>query len=124
MPLIVLFSITLTLRGHHLPGGGFAGGLVASAAFTLHALANGCEATRRVLRVDLQALIALGLVTALLSGVVSTILGRPFLTGLWGEVSVPNAGAIALGTPLIFDFGVYLVVFGVTQLMVHSLLDD
>ena len=38
--LLLVFSVFLLLRGHNLPGGGFAGGLVAASAFVLHALAN------------------------------------------------------------------------------------
>ncbi|HMN02746.1 MAG TPA: MnhB domain-containing protein, partial [Geobacter anodireducens] len=52
LPLLLLFSLFLLLRGHNEPGGGFVGGLVAAAAFALHALAHGVAAARRVLRVE------------------------------------------------------------------------
>ena len=32
LPLLLLFSVFLLVRGHHEPGGGFSGGLVAAAA--------------------------------------------------------------------------------------------
>ena len=43
MPLLLLFSLFLLLRGHNQPGGGFVGGLVAAAAFALYAIAFGVE---------------------------------------------------------------------------------
>ena len=43
MPVLLLFSVFLLLRGHNEPGGGFAGGLVAAAAFVLLSIAErGC----------------------------------------------------------------------------------
>ena len=44
MPLLLLFSVFLLLRGHNEPGGGFVGGLVAAAAFALYAIAFGVQA--------------------------------------------------------------------------------
>lgn len=38
MPLQLMFSVFLLLRGHDEPGGGFIGGLVAASAFVLYAL--------------------------------------------------------------------------------------
>jgi len=38
MPLQLMFSLFLLLRGHDEPGGGFIGGLVAASAFVLYAL--------------------------------------------------------------------------------------
>ena len=47
LPLLLLFSVFILLRGHYLPGGGFVGGLVASIAFVLHAFAHGFEKSTR-----------------------------------------------------------------------------
>ena len=41
VPTLVLFSVVLLVVGHDAPGGGFAGGLVASAAVLLIFLAFG-----------------------------------------------------------------------------------
>ncbi|GIW44976.1 MAG: Na(+)/H(+) antiporter subunit B [Candidatus Binatia bacterium] len=113
-PLMILFSVFLLLRGHNAPGGGFVGGLVASAAIALHALAHGIAATHRVVAVPPVALVAMGLSCALASGLVAWAWGQPYLTGLW--IAVPLAGKI--GTPLLFDLGVYLLVVGmVTHLL-------
>lgn len=117
--LLLVFSVFLLLRGHNLPGGGFAGGLVAASAFVLHALANGFPSARRLLGVAPRLLIGFGLAVAILGGVAGMLAGRPFLTGLWDKTPLPVIGK--LGTPLLFDAGVYFTVFGVVCLIVFSL---
>jgi multicomponent Na+:H+ antiporter subunit B len=98
------------------------GALVASAAIALYAIAHGVKQARRLLRLDPRVLIALGLLTTLISGVFALVAGRPFLTGVWSHAGVPVVGK--LGTPLLFDAGVYLVVVGVTLKIVFSLAED
>jgi multicomponent Na+:H+ antiporter subunit B len=124
-PLLVLFSIFLMLVGHNQPGGGFVGGLILAAAFSLHALAFDVGDARRVLRVDPRTLIAAGLLLALLAGLLPVILGQPLLTGLWAEVSAPGFDdPLHVGTPLLFDIGVYLLVAGVALLMILTLAEE
>ena len=50
LPLLLLFSVFILLRGHYEPGGGFVGGLIASIAFILHSLANGLDKTKEMVR--------------------------------------------------------------------------
>ncbi len=119
LPLLLLFSVFLLLRGHNEPGGGFVGGLVAAAAFSLYAIAYDVATARRVLGIDPRFLIGLGLLVALGSGVVSLAQGLPFMTGLWSEYAWPILGKV--GTPLLFDIGVYLVVIGVTLTIIFAL---
>ncbi len=117
VPLILVFSVFLLLRGHEHPGGGFVGGLVAAIAFSLHAFVFGPQAARGILRVDPRAVGAVGLAVAIASGFVGSIRdAAPFLTGQWG---VP--AGIKLGTPVMFDVGVYLVVIGVVLTFVIGL---
>ncbi len=120
--LLLVFSVFLLIRGHNLPGGGFAGGLVAACAFILHALAAGFPAARRMLWIDPRTLMAVGLLVALGSGLAGMVGGWPFLTGLWDKTPLPVVGKI--GTPFIFDCGVYLVVLGIACLIVFSLGED
>lgn len=119
LPLMLLFSLFLLLRGHNEPGGGFIGGLVASTAFALYALAHDVNQARRTLRIDPHLLIAAGLLAALLSGLLSTAFGNSFLTAIWIGPELPVLGKA--GTPLLFDTGVYLVVFGVMLTIIFSL---
>jgi multicomponent Na+:H+ antiporter subunit B len=107
------------LRGHYLPGGGFVGGLIASVAFVLHAFANGLRTTQKLLIYHPGILIPVGLSVSLLSGFVSMFLGKPFMKGVWMAKPVPVIGSV--GTPLIFDVGVYFVVIGVTLTILFTI---
>lgn len=122
LPLLLLFSLFLLLRGHNEPGGGFVGGLVAATGFTLYALAYGVAAARRMLILSPRTLLAAGLLTATAGGAVSLASGLPFLTGLWIGDRLPVIGS--LGTPLLFDTGVYLTVAGMALLIVFSLMEE
>jgi len=123
VPVLMLFAVFMMLRGHNLPGGGFVGGLVAASAFVLYALAAGVHEARNVLRVEPQTLLGTGLALAYGAGVLALMLGRPFLTGLWVDLHVPVLGHLHLGSTLIFDLGVMLVVVGTVLLMVFSVED-
>ena len=50
LPAALIFSVYVLLRGHNNPGGGFAGGLVAAAAFALNALAYDAPSAQRSLQ--------------------------------------------------------------------------
>jgi multicomponent Na+:H+ antiporter subunit B len=119
---LLLLSIYLLLRGHNDPGGGFIGGLVAASAYALFAIAHGVEPARQVLRIKPRILIAMGLTVAVASAGASLFIFRPFMTGLWSDISIASIGKI--GTPLFFDIGVYLVVLGVSLLIIFTLAED
>ena len=121
MSLLFLFSIFVLFSGHNAPGGGFAGGLVVAAALALYAIAFGVEPAHHALFVQPQTLIGAGLLLESGSGVVSLLLGQPFMTGQWVTWHVAGLGEVALGTPVLFDVGVYLVVPGVMLLIILSL---
>lgn len=114
-PLIVaimlMFSVYVCLRGHNEPGGGFIGGLIAASAIAILGMAKGAAATRRALRFDTMSIAAFGVILAVLSGLVSLFTGEPFLTSQWFYLEVGDA-VVPLSTPLVFDIGVFLVVFG------------
>jgi multicomponent Na+:H+ antiporter subunit B len=123
-PLMLLFSVFLLLRGHDEPGGGFVGGLVAGTAFCLHALAFSPHEAIASLHVRPRILMSTGLLIAGVSGLFGMLAGKPFLTGLWGKVALPIFGELKLGTPLLFDVGVYLLVLGITTLIVFTLMEE
>ncbi|OIN14295.1 Na+/H+ antiporter subunit B [Oceanisphaera psychrotolerans] len=122
VPLLLLSSIFLLLRGHNEPGGGFIAGLVASSAFALHLFAFDASSTKKLMKVESQLLMGVGLLLALLSGLLGMLLhGQPFLTSQWWTLYVPGIGELSLSTPLLFDIGVYLVVIGVVSTIMLSL---
>jgi multisubunit Na+/H+ antiporter MnhB subunit len=117
--LMLVFSVHLLLRGHHEPGGGFIGGLVAATGLVLYALAEGPAAVRAALRVDPRTVAFAGLAVALASCLVGAGGGAPFLTAVWVEL-----GGAKLGTPILFDAGVYLVVVGGVIALVLALEEE
>ena len=105
--LLLLLSVFLLLRGHNEPGGGFIGALVAVGAYALYALAHGLAAACRLLPLPPLRLVGWGLLVALLSGLPALLEAEPFMTGQWFSLL-----GVKVGTPVIFDLGVYLTVFG------------
>ena len=124
MPLLLLFSIVVLLQGHNKPGGGFIAGLITAATFSLHALAFDPDSTRRVLVVDMRSLIGAGLLIALASAFIPLAQGLPLMTGVWTTIPMLGGDPIKIGTPLLFDLGGFIVVVGISLLMVLTLLDS
>ncbi|HLV40878.1 MAG TPA: Na+/H+ antiporter subunit B [Brumimicrobium sp.] len=120
LPLLIMFSVFVLLRGHYLPGGGFVGGLIAAIAFILYAFANGLTETRKLLRIHPGFLIPSGLLIATLSALAPMVLtGEPLMTGLWYDQEIPVLGMI--GSALFFDAGVYFVVVGVCLTIIFTI---
>lgn len=122
LPLLLIFSFFLLLRGHNEPGGGFVGGLVAAAAYALYFIGNGVDEAEKLLKVEPIKLIAIGLFIALISTIPSLFFGKAFMTGVWLKTNFPVIGKI--GTPLIFDVGVYLLVLGIALKIIFSLAEE
>lgn len=122
LPLLLLFSVFILLRGHYLPGGGFVGGLIASTAFVLHSLSHGLQETRNMLRFHPGYLMPVGLAIAIISGGIPLLMGNDFLTGLWFEEPFPIVGLV--GSALFFDTGVFFVVIGVTLTILFTITES
>ncbi|MDX9994980.1 MAG: monovalent cation/H+ antiporter subunit A [Rhodocyclaceae bacterium] len=121
LPLALLVSIFIFLRGHNLPGGGFIAGLITAIALIMQYLANGVTWMHARLPAHTHPWIAAGLVVALATGLTSWLFGRPFLTSAFGHVSVPLIGGFEIASAMAFDLGVYLVVVGATLLILINL---
>ncbi len=113
--VINAFAVYLFVRGHNAPGGGFIAGLASAASLVLLSLAIGLEALHRLIRVDPVRIAAAGLLVSILSGLAPLLAGGAYLTQFnWHLHEVPLLGDVHVGTPLVFDLGVYLVVIGIT----------
>jgi len=121
LPLALLVSVFIFLRGHNLPGGGFIAGLITAIALIVQYLANGVSWTHARLPAHTHPWIAAGLAIALLTGLASWLFGRPFLTSAFGHVNWPLVGEFELASAMAFDLGVYLVVVGATLLILINL---
>ena len=123
--LMLLFSLFLLWRGHNAPGGGFIGGLVAAAGLIVYGLAEGASLMRRLLRVDPRTIVLVGVLVATVAGLLPLLGGQDFLTGLWVFIgATPDDKGLALGTPLLFDVGVYLTVVGGVSGLIVALEED
>lgn len=120
LPLQLLFSVFLLLRGHDEPGGGFIAGLVAAGGFALYLFAQGPRALSEMLKVSPRDLIGMGLLLGVLSTLPAWWVGDPFFTAQWWTIPVIDFKA---STPLIFDIGVYLVVVGAVMTAITALVD-
>ena len=105
--LVLVLAVYLLWRGHHAPGGGFIAALVAATGFALVTLSEGPKVVRTGLRMRPPHMIGVGFGLALSAGIPGMLAQRPFLSGTWW----PPDKAI-IGTPLLFDMGVFLVVLG------------
>jgi len=123
--IINVFALYLLLRGHNLPGGGFIAGLATAASLILLSLAIGTEAFHRLIRVDPARIAAAGLLTALVSSLAPVMFGAAFLTQYnWHWHGAPLLGDVHVGTPLVFDCGVYLVVVGICSKIIMALAES
>ena len=114
-PVLVLLSLVVLYRGHNLPGGGFIGGLLAASGILLIVLAKDWHGMDKAWWPNPLLLLASGLAVTVFSGVIGLLAGQDFLTGVWlPAMELPLLGKVKLGTPLLFDVGVYLVVLGFT----------
>ncbi|MEQ9495220.1 MAG: Na+/H+ antiporter subunit B [Deltaproteobacteria bacterium] len=121
MPLILLFSVFVFLRGHHDPGGGFVGGLVAAAGLVLWIVSGDAREARAQFPVSPTQLSAFGLGCAGIAAVLPAFLGEPMLRSLWFHLPLPGGGHYDIGTTTLFDLGVYFVVVGTVLLFVFTL---
>jgi multicomponent Na+:H+ antiporter subunit A len=116
-PVLLLFSIFLTLRGHNAPGGGFAGGLVMGSAVVLRYLASGPRGIRS-LRVDPIVLIGTGLLIALSVGLTSLLVDGSFQESAIWKWHVPVIGEVKIVSSSLFDIGVHILVVGVVMAII------
>jgi multisubunit Na+/H+ antiporter MnhB subunit len=119
--LILVFAVYLLFRGHNAPGGGFVAALVAGTGFALAAISEGPSIVRDAIRIDPERMAMIGLGLAILCGFAGWMAGQPFLTGLWWIASNGQSKTLAIGTPLIFDIGVFLTVLGTILTLILAL---
>jgi multicomponent K+:H+ antiporter subunit A len=120
-PAIIVVALYLLLRGHDLPGGGFAAGVTMSIALILQYMAAGTQSVESRLRVQPIRWMGAGLLVAAATGAGALLFGRPFLTSWFRYLEVPIIGKVPLATALLFDLGVFLLVVGATALILIAI---
>lgn len=119
--LLILFAVIALLRGHNYPGGGFIGGLLAALSVIYYGFAHSIKHVRDTLKIKPSTYIAFGLLLVVFSFIPSVINDLDLMKGLWLKLPLPVLGELKLGTPFLFDIGVFFTVIGVTLLFLFSL---
>jgi multicomponent Na+:H+ antiporter subunit B len=117
----MLFAVYLFFRGHNQPGGGFIGGLASALALAVLSFDIGVNGVKRLFRIQPLTLALIGLLTSIFSAVIGPATGGSFMQHFNGHINLPFFGELHIGTPLIFDLGVALVVIGVFLRLLFSL---
>ncbi len=116
--LVNVFAIYLLLRGHNYPGGGFIAGLASSIGLILLGMARGVGETGSFLRMDPLRLASFGLVVAVVAALLPLFPIFPgnvfFEHTMFHLKHLPFFGEVHVGTTLLFDVGVLMVVIGIT----------
>ena len=110
-PILLILAAWLFWRGHNQPGGGFSAALAASASIQLQILSRGDEIVRARIGQYIQPLTGIGLLVAITSALIGLSQGS-FFKAIWVSLHI-GPFTLDLGTPMLFDLGVFLVVFSV-----------
>ena len=112
--LLMFFALVALLRGHNYPGGGFIGGLLAALAIVFYSLAFDRRQVQKNLKIKPEGYVAFGLAIVLLSFLPSLFKSEVLMKGIWVTIPMGILGELELGSPLLFDVGVFMAVIGVT----------
>lgn len=120
-PVIAVAAVFLLLRGHDSPGGGFVAGLTMAAGFILLYMTRGTVWVETHLRVLPVRWMGAGLLLSACVGAAAWLFDRPFLNSSFSSLEIPLIGSIPLASALLFDCGVFALVFGATVLMLITI---
>lgn len=123
-PVLMVLSVIILLRGHNNPGGGFIAALVLASGIIFQAVIDASDDRIESLKKVSRILVTSGMISVLLAAMAGLIAGEPFLSALWTEIRLPVAGQVELGTPMLFDTGIYLVVTGGLLLIFQSVIQE
>lgn len=118
---LIMVSLYMLVAGHNLPGGGFAGGLLAGLAFAVRYLAGGGAELRAASPLSAGAFLGAGLGLSTLYAIAPAFWGDPIFSSYVFDFWVPVFGDVHFVTATIFDTGVYLLVIGLVLDILRSL---
>ena len=128
LPIALVVSLYIFLRGHNYPGGGFIAGLITSMALIIQYIALGQDQAENMLKAKSGRLyevwIGIGLMIAGLTGIAAWLWNRPFLTSAHVYVESGIFGKFHFASAAAFDLGVYGTVVGATMLLISVLGDS
>lgn len=128
VPIVVVVAVALFVQGHNLPGGGFIGGILTVAAFTIVYVAYDLDYVEvGVLGRDVdpdtgihdhrtvtayRRVFTFGIALVVASGLAALLFGEQFLSQTFTYVHLPLFGEVELASAVVFDLGIYCVVVG------------
>lgn len=121
LPLALMVSVFIFMRGHQLPGGGFIAALVVSIALIMQYMASGFGWAANQVKFDYHALIGGGALIAGATGIAAMVLDLPFLTSGFTHYHLPIVGDVEMSSAMAFDLGVFLTVVGAVMLALAQL---
>ncbi|MDI5983772.1 monovalent cation/H+ antiporter subunit A [Halomonas sp. M4R5S39] len=121
LPVTIMVSAYIFLRGHNMPGGGFIAGLITAVALSLQYMAGSLAWAHSCMLTPFRPLVGGGILLAALTGLGSLAAGAPFLTSWFGHYRLPVLGDFELVTALLFDLGVFITVVGATMLILANM---
>ena len=119
--LLVFFAFVALLRGHNNPGGGFIGGLLAALAIVFYSFAFDWRQVQKKMKIKPEGYVAMGLAFVLSSFLPSLLKYQALMEGVWISIPMGVFGELELGSPLLFDLGVFTGVIGVTLMFFFTL---
>lgn len=110
--IINLFALFVFFKGHNAPGGGFIAGIASAISLVFLYVIEGRACLNRIPNPVLLAAVGLGLAYG--TALVPTLFNQAFLMHTMWHLHIPLLGDLHIGTPALFDLGVYFVVIGIT----------
>jgi len=120
-PATCVLALYLLLRGHNLPGGGFAAGITLAAGIILQYMAGGTRWAEDRLRIQPLSWMMAGLLLAVGTGAASWLAGHPFLSSHLFHFELPLLGKLHLPSAFFFDLGVFFLVVGAAAMLLTAL---
>lgn len=121
--LVNILALYIFFKGHNEPGGGFIAGVASAISFILLGLTLGFKQAKEIIGIDPIKLAVMGVSVAYATAVSPIFFGYPFLYHKMIHLHVPILGDYHIGTPFLFDLGVYLAVVGVIVKMIFVFSD-
>lgn len=116
-----ILAVWILLRGHQEPGGGFIAGLMVAVAIALQGVAFGSQAANAIMPIPVQYLLGSGLLIAFVTVLGPTLFGDALMKHVSGQIHLPLLGDLEVGTAMLFDLGVFLVVVGTMKVVLLSI---
>ncbi len=111
--LVNIFAVMMFFKGHNDTGGGFIAGTISALSLIMLTMVYGKKYTKSLIKINPITLALSGVLLSYLTCLIPTFFDLPFM--------MHKLSYFGIGTPMIFDFGVYCVVVGTISQMIVML---